>query len=136
MNYFDMVAQFNSRFAIPRSRMNKERLSKFRAGFMQEELDEYREAVEKGDPVGQVDALCDLIYVAIGAAIESGFVGFDSHFAAVHAANMAKVPGKKPGREHSEGFDAIKPEGWTGPEADHAAIFALNPPHAATMSQN
>ena len=34
--------------------------------FIQEELDEYKEACEKGDIVGILDALCDITYVSLG----------------------------------------------------------------------
>lgn len=37
-------------------------------------------------------------------------------FNLVHKANMAKIPGKKPGRTMLAGYDAIKPSGWKEPD--------------------
>jgi hypothetical protein len=34
--------------------------------FILEELEEYKEACEKGDIVGILDALCDITYVSLG----------------------------------------------------------------------
>ena len=37
-------------------------------------------------------------------------------FSLVHKANMAKAPGKKPGRTTITGYDALKPPGWKEPD--------------------
>ena len=82
--------------------------------FMQEELNEFLECASVDDMVGTADALADLVYVALGTAYLMG-LPFDSIWAAVQKANMAKVPGMT---KRSMANDAMKPDGWVGPEAE------------------
>jgi len=82
--------------------------------FMREELYEFEESVAAQDIVGAADALADLVYVALGTAYLMG-LPFDDFCAAVQKANMAKVPGVT---KRSMPNDAMKPEGWVGPEAE------------------
>ena len=96
-----------------------------RINFMDEELNEFAEAERSGDIVGMADALADLVYVALGTAHMMG-LPFDEIWDVVHGANMKKVRGMtKRGVE----CDAMKPEGWVGPEAQIAGII-----NAATKS--
>lgn len=60
----------------------------------------------------QVDALCDLLYVTYGAAVEMG-IDLESCFELVHEANLRKVPG--PVREDGK---KLKPEGWMPPDIE------------------
>ena len=82
-----------------------------------EELAEFAssEAIED-----QADALLDLIYFAYGRLFEMGLsVGqVNAAFQDVHNANMRKVRGQQTKQRGNmpEGFDAIKPTGWTGPD--------------------
>ena len=81
---------------------------------MQEELNEFVGCASVGNMVGMADALADLIYVALGTAYLMG-LPFDDIWAVVQKANMAKIPGiTKRGMPN----DAMKPEGWVGPEAE------------------
>jgi predicted HAD superfamily Cof-like phosphohydrolase len=94
---------------------------KFRANFLQEELDELRSADNAEDVV---DALIDLCVVAIGTL---DAFGVDSHKAwdAVLEANMNKQVGVKASRPNPLGLpDLIKPEGWTAPshEGNHGML--------------
>lgn len=57
-----------------------------------------------------VDALCDILYVTVGAAIEMG-VDIQPFFDLVHAANLAKASG--PVREDGK---RLKPPGWMPPD--------------------
>lgn len=57
----------------------------------------------------QIDALCDLLYVVYGTAVEMG-VDLAPFFELVHEANMKKGPG--PMREDGK---KLKPEGWEPP---------------------
>jgi predicted HAD superfamily Cof-like phosphohydrolase len=92
-------------------------LSNFRIKFMQEELDEYLLAATKNDLAGQLDALVDLVYVALGTAYLQG-LPFQAAWDEVHACNMRKVKagpngeGSKRGSKH----DVIKPADWVGPD--------------------
>lgn len=94
-------------------------------GFVQEELDEFREAFSKQDLVGMVDAIGDLIYGAMGTFKKMGLTREQVRqaFAAIHAANMTKKRGNK-GRGSDE--DAVKPEGFVPPEEAIAHILHLN----------
>lgn len=85
--------------------------------FLLEELNEYRDSVQISD---EVDALIDLMYVAIGTLIEMGVTPYYP-WDQVHEKNMQKMKGTKPERPDSEGNDAVKPAGWTPP--DHGAIL-------------
>jgi len=82
--------------------------------FLNEEVNELREAALLDDIVGAADALADLVYVALGTAYLMG-LPFDSIWAAVQKANMAKQPGMT---KRGMANDAVKPEGWVGPEAE------------------
>lgn len=91
-------------------------------GFVQEELDEFREAFSKQDLVGMVDAIGDLIYGAMGTFKKMGLTREQVRqaFAAIHAANMTKKRGNR-GRGSDE--DAVKPEGFVPPEEVIATIL-------------
>jgi predicted HAD superfamily Cof-like phosphohydrolase len=83
--------------------------------FVEEELDEFEQAYAKQDVVGMVDAVCDLVYGAMGTLKKMGLTRAQvgACFAAVHTANMTKKRGDK-GRGSDE--DATKPEGFVPPE--------------------
>lgn len=101
--------------------LDKEKLTKFlefRLNFLQEELDEAKDALASGDIARAedvVDAMIDLCVVAIGTL---DAFDVDSYLAwnRVHAKNMEKTPGIKPERPNPLGLpDLIKPAGWTAP---------------------
>lgn len=82
------------------------------AKHLQEELKELQDAKK---PEDQLDALVDLIYVAMGGITATG-ADFDEAWRRVQRANMAKVKAtsakqSKRGNPH----DVIKPEGWEPP---------------------
>jgi predicted HAD superfamily Cof-like phosphohydrolase len=63
-----------------------------RIRLIQEELEELKEAVERGDIVEAADALCDLQYVLSGAVLEFGLANrFPDLFAEVQRSNMSKA---------------------------------------------
>jgi predicted HAD superfamily Cof-like phosphohydrolase len=86
-------------------------------GCLREEIDEFEEAIDQ-DFIGQVDALIDLIYFAAGGLTRMGIPNDISKkiFTAVHDANMTKKNGVKEQRTIPHTLDAVKPEGWIGPE--------------------
>jgi predicted HAD superfamily Cof-like phosphohydrolase len=64
---------------------------------LEEELDEYREAVKDRDLVGVADALTDLMYVLLGTYVSHGLQDYaEALFDEVHRSNMSKfsVPGE------------------------------------------
>ncbi len=63
------VEQFNETFGKPNNyepTIPEKKEWKFVYDFILEELEEYREACERGDIVEVLDALCDIAYVSIG----------------------------------------------------------------------
>ena len=90
-----------------------------RIAFMEEEIEELGQAYIEKDLVGVADALADLVYVALGTAHMMG-IPFDKVFRVVHAANMQKVRGMT---KRGMVYDAVKPEGWVGPEAQIEVIL-------------
>jgi predicted HAD superfamily Cof-like phosphohydrolase len=107
----EQVAEFHRKFAQPIAElptMINER-AELRAELIREEARETAEAIESGDLVGTVDGICDLIYVALGAALEAG-VDVQPFFDEVHRTNMAKVGG--PTRADGK---VLKPAGWVPP---------------------
>jgi predicted HAD superfamily Cof-like phosphohydrolase len=85
-----------------------------------EEIVELEQAMERGDLPGVADAVADAIYVLLGLAVTFG-IDMRPVWAAVHAANMAKVGGPR----RADG-KRLKPDGWQPP--DIAAILARQPP--------
>lgn len=94
-------------------------LAQFRIKFMQEELDEYAAAYEADDSLWareqMLDALVDLVYVALGTAYLHGF-NFAEAWRRVQVANMSKVRVENAAdSKRGSSFDVIKPAGWTPP---------------------
>ena len=64
-----------------------------RIAYMEEELEEYRQAIKKGDIVEALDALVDLKYFILGTEIEHGFHLLGKlPFEIVQHSNMSKFP--------------------------------------------
>lgn len=122
----DDAARFNREivgYPIPaQPELMSDDRANFRVDFMQEELDEFLKAQREGDLDGAVDAIIDMMYVGAGALNEMG-VATQPTWDEVHRANMAKKRGSITKRPGGQGFDAIKPEGWTAPShADYLTI--------------
>lgn len=102
----------------------------FRIDFLQEELDEMKDALSenykkpesRADDI--VDALIDLCVVAIGTLNAFDVDSFEA-WTRVYKANMAKNPGVNPNRPNPLGLpDMIKPAGWTAPShADNVGLL-------------
>ena len=108
------ITEFHEKFGLeykgpPRKLPGK--LQEFRNNFLFEEFCEYIQAGLDNDPEAQLDALVDLVYVAIGTAYLNGY-DFQTAWNRVHAANMSKVRGES---KRSE-FDIVKPDGWKEPD--------------------
>lgn len=121
MNHLQDVIDFHNKFGINPTYFADHTmpvdLREFRIKFMQEELDEYKEAVENGDMEKAMDALIDLEYVLLGTAYMHQFKhneGWDR----VHSANMKKVRARRDGSDSVRGsaWDVVKPEGWVAPD--------------------
>lgn len=87
-----------------------------RVQMMIEELAEFVEAARHQDLPGMADALVDLEYFALGTAAMMG-LPHDEVFAAVHAANMAKVPCESSAESRRlNKLDVKKPADWRPPD--------------------
>ena len=94
-NYLESVSEFHKTFGAPILETpqipSKERCE-LRVSLLQEELNELKEAIEKGDVVEVADALADLQYVLSGAVLEFGLGDkFDTLFDEVQRSNMSKA---------------------------------------------
>lgn len=111
------INEMHSKFGVHAAvdGMDKEKLKKFlefRINFLQEELDEMKNAQTADDVV---DALIDLCVVAIGTM---DAFNIDAHEAwdRVHHCNMMKEVGIKESRPNPLGLpDLVKPTGWYPP---------------------
>ena len=93
--YLKAVSEFHETFGAPILETpqipSKERCD-LRINLMQEELDEIKEAIEKGDVTEVADGLCDLMYVLCGSILEFGMgTKFDALFDEVQRSNMSKA---------------------------------------------
>lgn len=117
---FSDVAAFHAKFKLPGSTtpsLLPPDLQRFREDFMQEELDEFRQACVKQDLALAADALIDLVYVAMGTAYLMG-LPWQALWNEVQAANMRKVRQPRPGADPTQRggvYDVVKPEGWEPP---------------------
>jgi predicted HAD superfamily Cof-like phosphohydrolase len=86
------VHDFHVTFALPHPpKPTLDEFTQVRTSLIQEELDELCVAWEKGDIVEMIDALCDLEYVVMGAAVALGLQDIMPFFNEVHRSNMSKV---------------------------------------------
>lgn len=128
MDYYDAVRSFHKKFELDHHSRTEPSLllpdvQKFREDFLDEELDEFKEAIIDGDIAKAADALVDLVYVALGTAHLMG-LDFDAHFEEVQKANMAKERSTgtdDPRSKRRHQLDVVKPVGWKPP--DHLPIL-------------
>ncbi len=110
------IDKFYTQFGYPSQKRpciptSQQDLIKFRVNFLQEELDELKESIKTEKIDDALDALVDIVYVALGTAWHFN-LPFERAWQVVHQANMAKLPGKT--KRHYQ--DAIKPKGWVRPD--------------------
>lgn len=127
------IAEMHAKFGVNAviRNLDSEKLKKFlefRINFLQEELDEAKEAIASGDPKRAediVDAMIDLCVVSIGTLDAFDVDSFEA-WNRVHDKNMQKEPGIKPERPNPLGLpDLIKPAGWTPPtHADNVGLLS------------
>lgn len=127
--FFDDVGEFHEKFGLPVSNGDlkttrfwclpmSDAEAKFRVQFLEEELQELRIALFKGDLPGQVDALADLVWVALGTAHYLG-APFNEAWAEVRRANMEKErKATDPDKPYRNIGTVIKPIGWRPPEIE------------------
>lgn len=94
-----------------------------RGEWINEEVEELCDAETLED---QVDAYIDILYFALGGLVECGVLP-DKIFAAVHAANMAKMHIDENGKtfvKRREDGKIVKPDGWAENHAPEPKIRA------------
>jgi len=93
--YLKAVSEFHETFGAPileTPQIPSRDRCELRVSLLQEELNELKEAIEKGDVVEIADALADLQYVLSGAVLEFGLGNkFDALFDEVQRSNMSKA---------------------------------------------
>lgn len=139
------IAEFHKKFGLEyhgKVRALTGELRRFRQDFMTEELLEYDGhafAAEQELSISpqhrdrasyayhleeMMDALIDLVYVAIGTSYLHGF-DFKEGWRRVQAANMAKVRAERAeDSKRGSTFDVIKPPGWVAPS--HIDLVEVN----------
>lgn len=91
---FNMVRGFHRAFdftAPDAPTLNTPEVQAFHVRLIDEELQEYEEALKAGNIEEIADALCDLAYVVIGSAVSHGLTRFHEMFAEVQRSNMSKL---------------------------------------------
>ena len=93
--FVDEVQEFNETFGKPNNyepTIPEKKEWMFVYDFIKEELEEYKEACEKGDIVEVLDALCDITYVSLGNGVMlHGLKGkIWEAYQEVQASNMSK----------------------------------------------
>jgi len=137
----DFHRKYHPEMSVPKPRVLPYDVAEFRRKFLAEELKEYvdatyraQQALAEEEPDGDyvqlqleemLDALCDLVYVAVGTAYYHGF-NFREAWRRVQEKNMQKVRALR-AEDSKRGvvYDVVKPDGWTPPDhsdlvADHA----------------
>lgn len=94
------------------------KLFALRHELIREELAELKQAHDKGDLIGIADALADLAYVVVGAAVAFG-IPLDRVFDEVHRSNMSKLgeDGKPIYREDGK---VLKGPNYTPPDIERS----------------
>jgi hypothetical protein len=126
IDVFDLTADFAEKVLGTQPPGRPTRLTPGRKEWFLNALREETQELEDAETLeDEIDATIDLIYFAAGRLREMGVQGGE-HFMEVHWANMEKGLGRlakrSGGLSAEDGIDAVKPEGWVGP--DHAAILA------------
>ena len=115
-NIEQLNEKFGIKFAVKKLTPDlKKEYLEFRINFLQEELDELRQANQEEKAEDIVDALIDLVVVALGT-LDSFDVDIDKAWFRVHFANMTKEVGVNKTRQNILNLpDLIKPKEWEEP---------------------
>ena len=93
MSNFESVKIFMQKFGQEvknKSEFPKENIIKLRYNLIKEELDEFKDAINKKDIKEVADALTDILYVTYGAGHAFG-INLDKCFEEVQKSNMSKL---------------------------------------------
>ena len=93
MSNFESVKKFMQTFGQQikeKAEFPDEKITKLRYELIEEELQEFKEAIDKKDLKEVADALTDILYVTYGAGHAFG-INLDKCFEEVHSSNMSKL---------------------------------------------
>ena len=93
MTNFEKVGSFMKTFGQEvktKSGLSTEKISKLRVSLINEELEEFKEAIKNNDLKEAADALTDILYVTYGAGHAFG-INLDKCFDEVQKSNMSKL---------------------------------------------
>jgi predicted HAD superfamily Cof-like phosphohydrolase len=108
-----MALKKNEKVDIP----DNNELINFRTAFLMEELAEYTNAITKKDAAGALDALVDIVYIALGTAWLFN-LPFEKAWNEVQKANMSKIRAKDKTGKRGTKFDVVKPKDWKAPNIE------------------
>ncbi len=115
------INRFHNKFGFEKNKKvgipDDPELVNFRTSFLMEELAEYTQAITKKDDAGALDALIDIVYIALGTAWLFN-MPFEKGWREVQIANMKKIRSKIKSKKRGTKFDVIKPKGWIAPNID------------------
>ena len=93
MTNFEKVGSFMKTFGQEvktKSGLSAEKINKLRVSLINEELEEFKEAIKNNDLKEAADALTDILYVTYGAGHAFG-INLDKCFDEVQKSNMSKL---------------------------------------------
>ena len=93
MTNFEKVGNFMKTFGQDvktKSGLSTEKINKLRVSLINEELEEFKEAIKNNDIKEVADALTDILYVTYGAGHAFG-INLDKCFEEVQQSNMSKL---------------------------------------------
>ena len=93
MTNFEKVGSFMKTFGQEvktKSDLSTEKINKLRVSLINEELEEFKEAIKNNDIKEVADALTDILYVTYGAGHAFG-INLDKCFEEVQQSNMSKL---------------------------------------------
>ncbi len=120
----------NNKVGIP----DNNELVNFRTAFLLEELAEYAQAITKKDAAGALDALVDIVYIALGTAWLFN-LPFEQAWQEVQRANMSKIRTKSKSKKRGTSFDVVKPKGWRPPDIEQVIEEAKEREHENTNNR-
>lgn len=126
------VLDFHEAFGCPRAPLPtphlKDTVAQLRVRLLQEETEEFADAVNRRDLIAIADALADVVYVAYGCAVTYG-IDLDAVIREVHRSNMTKLGADGRPILRADG-KILKPERYSPPNIGpiiegQAPLFAV-----------
>ena len=117
MTNFEKVGLFMTTFGQEvktKTELSSEKINNLRISLINEELEEFKEAIKNNDLKEAIDALTDILYVTYGAGHAFG-VNLDECFDEVQKSNMSKL-GKDGKPIYNEAGKVMKGPGYFKPD--------------------